>query len=612
MKRVLFPVFLCFCFLLGAQVFVSAQKKKDLSYTVEPPPGYVIETVEDFSNEIVQAATFSPAYELNFDTLNAIGIGEEIAESLGFEPTVPDDLLIDRLSCIQNEIPLTFHPQVRAFVDYFTGPKRDFTLRALSKKDLYFPMYERIFEEYGIPAEMKYLSIIESALDPFALSPAKALGLWQFIPLTGKIYGLRQNNYIDERSDPEKSTRAAARYLKQLYHFFDKDWELAISAYNCGPGNVKKAMRKAGSTEFWEIYDYLPKETRSYLPSFVAMMYVISYADEHNLVNENTQYPIDSEEVYINQFVDLRKFAKALNVCFSDLKELNPELKVDIVPATAYNYPLRIPIARYDYFLANREAILDSASNRRPTNFTNIQKQIPGIHVVQKGESLASIARKYNVSPENVRDWNMMLTDKLHAGQKVIVSASKAPKRLPLKGGVASKPNPSASQQAETIVLQTTIETIEASEEVKPQPDAALPSPKVAKREIIHTVKNGESLSRIAERYSLTVSQLRTHNSLKSDRINVGQNLKIPVKVFTGTQTDTPVNNKALEERKTPQKAPAAKKAAQSSPAFYIVKKGDSLWEIARGHNVSVEQIKKLNPTLNPNKLALGQKLRLK
>jgi membrane-bound lytic murein transglycosylase D len=605
-----FPLLIGLFFCVKTHVF--AQKKVDTSYTVELPAGYTIGTIEDFFNDIVQAATFSAAYELSFDTLNAIGIGEEIAESIGFEPTVPDDLLIDRLSCIQNEIPLTFHPQVRAFVDYFTGPKRDFTLRALGKKDIYFPLYERIFEEYGIPAEMKYLSIIESALDPFALSPAKALGLWQFIPSTGKIYGLRQNNYIDERSDPEKSTRAAAKYLKQLYHFFDNDWELAISAYNCGPGNVKKAMRKASSTEFWEIYEYLPRETRSYLPSFVAMMYVLNYADEHNLINEKIQYPIDYEEIYVNQFLDLRKFAKALKVCFEDLKELNPELKTEIVPATAYNYPLKIPVARFDYFLSNREAILDSASNRRPTQYTSIQKQIPGIHIVEKGESVAAIARKYAVTVENIREWNMLLNDKLHAGQKVIVSAEKAPKKIPLKGGgtkpVAKITQPTVEAETSVLVIESALELGDEKNETNTTPAKKAPTPQ--KREIVHTVKSGESLSRIAEKYSLNVSQIKNHNGLRSDRIAVGQSLKIPLKVYGGANDNSPVTNQAAPTKSDKVSSGASKPASKSS--YYTVKKGDSLWEIARNHSLSVQQIKKLNPSLNPNNLSLGQKIRVK
>ncbi len=577
-------------------------------YTVEPPPGYRIESVEDFANVIVEAAPFTSGYQLGFDTLNAIGIGEQIAESVSFEPTVSDDLLIDRLSCIQNEIPLTFHPQVRAFVDYFTGPKRDFTLRALAKKDIYFPLFEKIFEEYGIPPEMKYLSIIESALDPFALSPAKAMGLWQFIPQTGKIYGLRQNNYIDERCDPEKSTRAAARYLKQLYHFFDNDWELAISAYNCGPGNVKRAMRKAGSSEFWDIYEYLPRETRSYLPSFVAIMYVFNYAEEHNLVNDKIQYPIEFEEVYINQFVDLKRLASALKVCFEDLKELNPELKADIIPSTAYNYPLRIPVARYDYFLAHREAILDSASNPHAKVYLSIKRPTPGIHIVQKGESVVSIARQYGISPDNIRQWNMLLTDKLHAGQKVIVSADKAPKKLPVKGSPVATAAPQPKTEPEAQVVESLPATEETGESSKSETENSVKPTSSAPRALIHTVRRGESLGRIAARYSVTVKQIVEHNQLRGDKITAGQKLKIPSRVYASHTDKTPVTNPP-KTQEFKEEAPARKQ--KDSPKYYIIRSGDSLWEIANRHNTTVEKIKRLN-TLSTSKLKPGQKIRVK
>ncbi|MEJ2003903.1 MAG: lytic transglycosylase domain-containing protein [Cyclobacteriaceae bacterium] len=205
------------------------------------------------------------------------------------------DLIEDRVSCIESEIPLNYNERVHAFVNYFAVKDRDYMRMILRRKEKFFPLFEKYLKKYGLPDELKYLSIVESGLNPTAISPARAVGLWQFMPTTGRYFGLYQDWFVDERMDPEKSTEAACKYLKQLYGMFG-DWELAISAYNTGPGNVRKAIRRSGYKKtFWEIYPWLHRETRSYLPQFVAIIYVMNYADVHNFIVNDEEYEMETD-----------------------------------------------------------------------------------------------------------------------------------------------------------------------------------------------------------------------------------------------------------------------------------------------------------------------------
>ena len=205
-----------------------------------------------------------------------------------FIPEHNYELVADQMTCITEEIPLTFNSRVYGFINYFGVRNREYTRGILKKKDVYFPLFEKYLSKYGMPDELKYLSIVESGLEPRAISRAGAGGLWQFMPYTGRSYGLHQDFYINERFDPDAATEAACKYLKMLYNMFG-DWELALAAYNSGPGNVRKAIRKSGYQKgFWNVYKYLPRETRSYVPQFVAIIYVINYADDYNLNSGDT------------------------------------------------------------------------------------------------------------------------------------------------------------------------------------------------------------------------------------------------------------------------------------------------------------------------------------
>jgi len=498
--------------------FSFAQNPIDSTYTVPIPPNYELPF-----EQLVEAATMAPDIaqpQLNFDTTFAKPI-EEIVQDYDYIPNVSDELIIDRLTCLQTDMPLTYHPRVRHFIDYFAVTKRDFTLRILQRKNLYFPLFEKVMEEYGVPEQLKYLSIIESALIPTARSRAGAVGLWQFMPATGRLYKLYQNSYRDERMDPEKATRAAAKYLKYLYEYFG-DWELALAAYNCGPGNVRKALRRAGkpykfssedgsgqldinfNSNFWDIYQYLPRETRSYLPQFVAMIYVLSYAEEHNLIQDKPFYPIPTEDVYVSQSVDLYKLSENIGICFDDLKLINPELRYGYIPSGVKNYALKIPQARFRMFDMNRSKILEASKYTGRSYYYNsvADNKKSGdkyYHTVRSGESLGLIAQRNGVSLSKLRAWNNIYTNRIYPGQKLVVYG---------KG-----------KEPKTTTRRTTTQTRTTSNNTIGQ---AIPSNKV------YIVQEGDSLWLIARKFKgMTVEKLKQLNNLRSNSLKPGQRLKL-------------------------------------------------------------------------------------
>ena len=419
-----------------------------------------------------------------------------------FFPEVPDSIIKIRLNEIQNRIPLNYHSRVKTFINVFAQRKRAFTKRMLKKKHRFFPHIEKTLEKYNMPDELKYLPIIESAFNPSAVSKANATGMWQFISSTGKRMGLNQNFYVDERRNFEKSTDAGVRYLKRLYDTFG-DWELAIAAYNCGPGNIRKAQRRTGKFHFWDIFYKLPKETKSYLPQFVAMIYVISYADEYKLIQDEHYYPILSEIIYLSQSVDLGKFAKEIKICPDDLRIMNAELKFGYVPKTALNYALKIPATRLNYFVENRKSILANSVYDGKTTLTGNKYKVTRhttkyYHRVKYGESLGIIAQKNRIRLSKLREWNNIYHNKIYPGQRLLIYKN---------GGYIP-----AKKTTKKIVSNTSVS------------NKAITNYKGA----VYIVKRGDTLWNIAKKFErLTIQKLKQLNRLRSNKLIPGQKLKI-------------------------------------------------------------------------------------
>ncbi|HRD51033.1 MAG TPA: LysM peptidoglycan-binding domain-containing protein [Flavobacteriales bacterium] len=341
-----------------------------------------------------------------------------------------------RLAVLDANTPfeLVYNRVVQSYIDLYVVRKREMSSRMLGLAELYFPTFEQHLDRHRIPLEMKYLAVIESALNPSARSRAGAVGLWQFMLPTGKLYGLKADSYIDERHDVYKSTEAACRYLNYLYKLYG-NWELAMAAYNCGPGNVNKAIRRAGGVkDYWKIYDYLPRETRGYVPAFIAVNYLFAHHADHNLypiAPTYCAYEVDTVQVCFP--LDLAAIAVLSGGTVQELRELNPMLKLGVVPdvdqpITVYLPKDAVPIfisnedvLRYSYYAANPGTKPPVAVDR-PTPAT--ERHAERHHTVRKGESLGSIAKRYGMSVQQLRQLNGLRNDMIRPGQKLLLKRS--------------------------------------------------------------------------------------------------------------------------------------------------------------------------------------------
>ena len=342
--------------------------------------------------------------------------------------TTSDTTYAERLLKMPTIVKMPYNSMVRTCIDRYTTKNRSLVSYMLGMSEFYMPIIEAEIDRQGIPHELKYLPIIESALNPKAVSRASAKGLWQFMFTTGKIYGLRSNNYIDERFDPIKSTKAAVKYLGDLYKIFGS-WELAIASYNCGPGNVKKAiMRSGGKTDFWEIYNWLPRETRGYLPMFIAANYIMTYHCEHGINPLEPSTPILTDTVVVSKNLHFKQIADICDADIEEIRALNPQYIKDIIPGSNEPYVLRLSNNMVSRFIANEDTIY---KHRQEEFFPseNLEKMLKEAkenddgrgtlkrHKIKNGETLGSIARKYRVTVKQIMKWNNMRNTNIRAGK---------------------------------------------------------------------------------------------------------------------------------------------------------------------------------------------------
>jgi len=359
-------------------------------------------------------------------------------------PDYPDSVYIERISKLPFVVEMSYNRIVKNFIDVYTKKRPDKVKIMLRLSEYYFPIFEEIFDRYGIPDELKYMSVIESALNPRAVSRSGATGLWQFMHYTGKSYGLTINSLIDERRNPIKSTYAAAAFLKDLYSIY-KDWTLVIAAYNCGPGNVNKAIRRAGGKRnYWDIYYYLPRETRGYVPAFIAASYVMNYPKEHNLAPVKINFDLYTDTIMIDDKLHLRQVSEVLGIPLTQLRDLNPQYKADIIPGDkSYSFSLCIPqvqamkfieledsIFTYkDSLFFNRENIIVTPTARFSSNYIPelpSDKYTKLIYEVKSGDNLGFISMWYNVRISDLRYWNNIRTNTIRSGQKLVVYKPKS------------------------------------------------------------------------------------------------------------------------------------------------------------------------------------------
>ncbi len=417
-------------------------------------------------------------------------------------PGDDDPLVIaDRLSCIEKDIPLRYNDKIHGFINYFTVKDREYTRMMIQRMNLYFPLFEKYLAAYNLPDELKYLSIIESGLNPRAISRARAVGLWQFMSATGRYFGLHIDWYIDERMDPEKSTKAACLYLKQLYGMFG-DWELALAAYNSGPGNVKRAIRKAGyKKSFWDIYPYVPRETRSYVPQFVAITYTMNHLSEHNFqMHEQEAFPL-SDTLQVKKYLHLPTLAKLTETCMDDIIKLNPSIQHNALPDLNKPYTLHLPLQTMNMLASNKSFFLDSASRVGKKELELLAKNAPGstygkdkiVYKVRSGDVLGSIAIRHNVKVADLKKWNNLSSNTIRVGQRL---------------NIWLKPNAYAKASASPASSTT----------------QALPDSKT------YTVRPGDSLWSISQKFQgLTIQKLKELNKLTDSKIQPGQKLVVGI-----------------------------------------------------------------------------------
>lgn len=346
-----------------------------------------------------------------------------------FVPDFPDLVYECRLMELDSKTPIRFdyNEPVQNYIDVYVLKRRDQLSHMLGMAELYFPIFEEYLDKYNLPLELKNLAIVESALNPTARSKSGAVGLWQFLLNTGKMFDLEVNSYVDERMDPFKATQAACEYLEYLYGIFN-DWQLALAAYNGGPGTVRNAIiRSGGKTDFWKIRPYLPKETQNYVPAFIAVNYAMSFATEHNIYPTAPKlFYSETDTVSLSNPVYLSGVAKVLGIPLETLKFLNPAYKLDYIPYSKKAMQLVIPVSDVTAFLENEDKIYSYHPDI--ANYVSLvqnagskEGKTPVTHIVSKGEYIHKIAMQYKCSIEDIKTWNQLATNYIYMGKELTI-----------------------------------------------------------------------------------------------------------------------------------------------------------------------------------------------
>ena len=349
----------------------------------------------------------------------------------GSNPYFPDSVYIDRLVKMPTVMEMAYNEVVRKYIDtYVEGKMREKVSYMLGAANFYIPIFEEALEAYGLPLELKYLPIIESALNPSAVSRAGAAGLWQFMTSTAKIYGLTVNSLVDERRDPIKSTWAAARYLKDLYDIY-KDWNLVIAAYNCGPGNVNKAIKRTeDKADYWEIYYNLPKETRGYVPAFIAANYVMTYYCDHNICPMQTDLSMTTDTIHVNRQLHFKQIAEVCDIPMDEIRDLNPQYRRDIIPGNSQECILRLPNEHLYTLISNMDSVYNHKKDQLFTHRATVNlkettsaKQASAVvyHKIRSGDTLSTIARRYGTTVSRIKKLNGLKNNNIRAGKTIRV-----------------------------------------------------------------------------------------------------------------------------------------------------------------------------------------------
>lgn len=550
-KRNIYILFLLVSFSIAA----FAQQKKESEYL----------NYENNYNDLLQ----SYYIQMNEKLLNERFAKSEYASSSAASASlVADEVYERRLKSLPSAVELTYNQQVRNHIIYYLDRMHRSVGVMLGLSKYYFPLFEDILDKHGVPTDLKYLVMIESAFNPKAVSRAGATGLWQFMYATGRMYDLRENSVIDDRRDPIRATEAAAKFLKDLYNIYN-DWQLVLAAYNCGPGNVNKAIKRSGGKTFWEIYDFLPRETRNYVPAFISAVYVMNFYYEHGIKPVELTQPLAllNDTVIVNKDVYFGQISSLLNVSVEEIESLNPQYKMSFIPGTQDRYSLKLPLKYIDQYIELEDSIAnfelekyrkDLMKNSDGDSTVYITKTI--YHKVKKGEGWTSIARRYGKTVSELRACNRKIKkNKLKPGtllaikQKVAVEKEKIIEKDDTENKSSFEQNEiveanNSDNQIETVKKEekkTNKENIknkntDKKENVKKDNTKKENNKKdntkkddkknTKKQSQSHSVKSGETLSSIAKKYGTTEQKLMKLNGLNkksANKLKVGQKIKV-------------------------------------------------------------------------------------
>lgn len=557
------------CLSIAAVTASAAMSILDIKHSITDPNVIAPESFETATRQLEEdfyLKYFTERVEMIDTTASAAGTPQQYAELLSRLPT---------------EMEMPYNEIVGRFIDMYLTRRRTLVADMIALHNYYGNIFVEELTKQNMPLELQYLPVIESAIQPNAVSRAGAVGLWQFMPATAGGLGLEINSLVDQRRDPRKSSAAAAKYLRQLHDIYD-DWSLAIAAYNCGPGNVNKALRRAGgeNKDFWSIYYLLPAETRGYVPAFIAANYVMNYYNQHNISPALAKRPIITDSVHVNKRVHLQQIADILNLPIEEIRVLNPQYRRDVIPGDVRPYSLVLPSMQVYSYIMSEDSILSHDYNRyarrkvvEPVTTIDddpdsdyVTKLVVKRHVVKKGETLSKIAKRYGVKTADIKKWNGLRKNSLRAGSTLKINTYervarvKEPEpepetettddsRLAAAESTQSQddePNSGTVQPAETLVTDSTetasqesaapkvekpVEKEKTVEKPAPKKNAAKEKAAAKPSYTYHTVKRGETLSKIARKYrGVTIADIQKANGISGSAIQAGQKLKIPRK----------------------------------------------------------------------------------
>jgi membrane-bound lytic murein transglycosylase D len=524
--------------------------------------------------------------------------------------TASDEVYIKRLSTLPTTIEMPYNQIVRSYINMYTQRKRELVEAMLGMSLYYMPIFEQALERHDVPLELRYLPVIESALNPDAVSKAGATGLWQFMLPTARGLGLEINTLVDERRDPYSSSEAAAVYLKQLYNMYG-DWSLAIAAYNCGPGNVNKALRRAGmenkkDKDFWSIYYFLPQETRGYVPAFIAANYVMTYYNQHGISPALAKRPIITDSVHVNKRVHFNQISQVLNIPVEEIRVLNPQYRHDIIPGDTHTYSLVLPSMQvYSYIMSEDSIVAHDAqlyarrSVVEPTSLEELEasgeyttKLVVKTHKVQRGETLSGIAKKYGVSVSDIKKWNGLRKNTVARGRSLKINTYQ---RVPVERSTAktdnsatASDNSSAEQEYVEVADTTATETVVASR--------AGAADETVSRSGNAQQPNGNKQPNAQQPNGNKQQANATPNKPANNDYE-----QAPADKKHNT-TVTPSKKKDTTSKKNSKK--------KETTTTHKVKKGENLYRIAKANGTTVEAIRKANG-MTSDAIREGQTLKI-